>query len=71
MLTLRQGGVAWSTLSTLKYKRSRLDALDQAVEILRRLKPDGQAYFNEAYYDEPKWESESFPLCPLATKAIE
>jgi len=51
------GGVAWSTLSTLKYKKSRLDALDQAVEILRRLKPDGQAYFNEAYYDEPKWES--------------
>lgn len=63
---LLQGGVAWSTLSTLKYKESRLEALDSAVEILRKLKPDGQAYVNEAYYDEPKWESVSSLVVHLA-----
>lgn len=38
------GGVAWSYDSTLAYKQSRRNALNAAVEILRKLKPNGQAY---------------------------
>ena len=38
------GGVAWSYDSTRDYKQGRKTALDTAVGILRKLKPNGQCY---------------------------